>query len=227
MPSASVEIERKYDVDAAAVMPDLAGLQGVARVAPAQVHELVATYFDTADLRLRRARITLRHRSGGTDAGWHLKSPLGQDREELHVAGDDPSAPVPAELQALVRAVVRTSPLEPVARLRTRRTTYRLLSADGAPLAEVVDDQVHGVVLPETGETGLRWREWEAELATGERRLLDEVEERLLAAGAVPSSTGSKVGRVLAVGRASDPAVGADRSDVQVEPSTGRAGAPS
>ena len=208
MTTASVEIERKYDVDAGAAVPDLAGLTGVARVAPVQVHELVAAYFDTEDLRLRRAGITLRHRSGGTDAGWHLKVPLGQDREELHVAGDDPTAPVPGELQALVRAVVRTDSVVPVARLRTVRTTHALLGADGGRLAEVVDDEVHGAVLPGTGEAGLRWREWEAELGAGDRSLLDAVEERLLAAGAVPSGSGSKVGRVLAVGRPAPPAVG-------------------
>ena len=201
MATASVEIERKYDVDAATAVPDLAGLDGVAQVAPAQVHELVATYLDTDDLRLRRAGITLRHRAGGTDAGWHLKVPLGSDREELHVPGNDPTEPVPVELRALVRAVVHTAAVAPVARLRTVRTTYALLGADGARLAEVVDDEVHGVVLPETGEAGLRWREWEAELAAGDRGLLDEVEQRLLAAGAVPSGSGSKVGRVLAVGR--------------------------
>jgi inorganic triphosphatase YgiF len=43
----------------------------------------------------------------------------------------------------------------------------------------------------------LRWREWEAELVGGHRALLDGVQSRLLAAGAAPSSSASKVGRVL------------------------------
>src|SRR4051812_42639837 len=32
-----------------------------------------ATYFDTADLRLARAGLTLRRQTGGEDAGWHLQ----------------------------------------------------------------------------------------------------------------------------------------------------------
>jgi hypothetical protein len=207
MTTASVEIERKYDVETGAEVPDLSGLPGVAQLAPTVVHELVATYFDTADLRLRRSGITLRHRAGGKDAGWHLKVPLGEDREELHLPGSDPTAPVPAELHSLVRAVARTEPLVAVARLTTRRTEHRLLDAAGQELVEVVDDEVEGVVLPEGSVAPLRWREWEAELAEGDRTLLGEVEQRLLSAGAVPSTVGSKVGRVLAGRRES----GADK----------------
>lgn len=198
MTTATLEVERKYDVDAGIDVPALDGLPGVASVAPPVVLELVATYFDTADLRLRGAGVTLRHRAGGPDAGWHLKVPLGADREELQVDGDDPQAPVPEALQALVRAVVRTAPVVPVARLLTTRTVHALLDVGGAQLVEVVDDQVEGRLLDTPGVTPQRWREWEAELGTGARSLLDEVERALLAAGAARSGSGSKVGRVLA-----------------------------
>lgn len=197
MTTASVEIERKYDVDVSAHVPDLLDVTGVSSVPPAEVHELVATYFDTAGLRLRQAGITLRHRSGGDDGGWHLKVPLGEDREELHLAGDDPTAPVPQELRALVRSVARSQPLDPVARLTTRRTVRHLLDAAGTALADVVDDEVEGNVLPDGATAPLRWREWEAELGSADRSLLTEIEDRLLSAGALPSGAGSKVGRVL------------------------------
>ena len=39
--------------------------------------QLEAEHYDTDDLRLIRAGITLRRRRGGDDAGWHLKLPLG------------------------------------------------------------------------------------------------------------------------------------------------------
>ena len=198
------EIERKYDVEPGLGLPDLSEVDGVDRVGAPVVHELIATYLDTPDLRLRAAGITLRHRAGGTDAGWHLKIPIGADREEVHAEGTDPTAAVPDGLLALVRAVTRTATLLPVARLTTRRTAHRLLDAAGAVLVEVVDDQVEGLVLDPPSETTLRWREWEAELGIGPGTLLDDVEQRLLAAGAVRSDTGSKVGRVLA-SRPADP----------------------
>lgn len=198
MTTAALEVERKYDVDTTVALPDLDGLSGVERTTAPEVHQLVAHYVDTADLRLRTAGVTLRHRSGGVDAGWHLKLPLGDDREELGVPGDDPTAPVPQELHALVRALVRTRPLAPVARLTTRRTVRRLLDDAGAVLVEVVDDEVRGELVGVDEASPVVWREWEAELGTAPRSLLDEVERRLLAAGAVRSTTGSKVGRVLA-----------------------------
>ena len=208
MTTTVLEIERKYDVDTATEVPDLAGLPGVDGVSEPVEHVLVAHYVDTADLRLRAGGVTLRHRAGGDDAGWHLKLPLGDAREELQVEGGDPTAPVPAQLYALVRALVRSAPLLPVARLETRRTVRRLLDEAGAVLVEVVDDQVVGT-LTGTGQAGdaappVRWREWEAELGSADRSLLDVVEQHLLSAGAVRSTTGSKVGRVLA-GRPAEP----------------------
>ncbi|MGI8535932.1 MAG: CHAD domain-containing protein [Mycobacteriales bacterium] len=218
MTMAVLEIERKYDVDSGAVLPDLAGMPGVARTGQAAVHELVAHYLDTQDLRLRAAGVTLRHRAGGEDGGWHLKLPLGEDREELRVAGEDPTAPVPPELQALVRAIARDQPLVPVAQLITRRTVRQLLDDAGSVLAEVVDDDVQGAVPGAPEDATTRWREWEVELGSGDRELLDVVERRLLEAGAERSGSPSKVGRVLA-GRAAEPGVPAWWSGP-----TGRAG---
>src|SRR5262249_58434349 len=80
-----IETERKYDAEAGFALPDLAGLDGVAAVTGPQTYRLRAIYFDTTDLRLAAAKITLRRRTGGTDAGWHLKLPAGaHSRRELH-----------------------------------------------------------------------------------------------------------------------------------------------
>jgi uncharacterized protein YjbK len=46
-------------------------------VAEPDQHQLEAVYYDTADLALAAGRITLRRRTGGDDAGWHLKFPAG------------------------------------------------------------------------------------------------------------------------------------------------------
>ena len=64
-----LEIEQKFDADSDFERPDFAGVTtGVAAAAPV-LHRLSATYFDTADGRPQGAKITLRRRTGGTDAG--------------------------------------------------------------------------------------------------------------------------------------------------------------
>ena len=83
----------------------------------------------------------------------------------------------------------------PAVRLSTVRTVQLLLDGSGVPLVEIADDRVTACRLSDGHE--LRWREWEAELVHGHRALLDGVQERLVAAGAAPSSSASKVGRVL------------------------------
>ena len=188
----SLELERKYDVDLDAAVPDLDDLPGVAG-SDEREHLLEATYYDTDELVLRSAGITLRHRTGGTDAGWHLKLPAGRAREEVTV--DAGPGDVPEPLAALVRSRVRSRRLRPVAVLATRRTARRLLGPDGTPLAELADDRVVGRPLPTGAE--LSWREWEVELLEGDEDLLLAVQERLLPAGAAPASSASKLGRVL------------------------------
>ncbi|MCW2613576.1 MAG: domain containing protein [Frankiales bacterium] len=197
MSTGALEVERKYDVDETAQVPPLSGVVDGAVVGPVVEHLLVATYLDTPDLRLRSRGTTLRHRAGGTDAGWHLKLPAAGGRLELGCPGDDPAAPVPAELQALVRSVVRDRPLAPVAELRTTRVVHPVRGADGRVLVEVVDDHVEARLLGPDDVAPMAWREWEAELVTGDEAALDAVAARLQAAGAVPSGSSSKVGRVL------------------------------
>jgi len=80
-----IETERKYEAAADFALPDLAGLDGVATITGPRTYRLRAVYFDTPDHSLAAARITLRRRTGGTDAGWHLKLPVGTDsRREVH-----------------------------------------------------------------------------------------------------------------------------------------------
>ena len=202
-----IEIERKFDVDDGFMLPDLSG-PGPVTVAPAEVWQLSATYFDTRDLRLAAAHITLRRRTGGTDAGWHIKLPVDADtRRERHfplgpaaVAGP---VSVPGPVAAEVAGWTQGAPLGPVARLETTRTVRRLASPDGQILAEVADDQVTGS-RPDPAGPGWRpsdaWRELEVELVGGDRGLLARVAGQLVAAGARPSRSPSKLARVLGTG---------------------------
>ncbi len=194
-PTRHVEVELKFDAENAEVAPSFDGLSSVAHVEFAPTQHLDAVYFDTADHDLARHRITLRRRTGGEDAGWHLKLPAGPDaRTEVRLPLGDESAEVPEQLRDVVLAVVRDRPLGPVARIATTRGVQLLRGADGAVLAEFCDDQV----VATAGDVEQRWREWELELVeSDDRELLDRLSRRLLDAGATPAGHGSKLARVL------------------------------
>lgn len=63
------ETERKFDVVEETVSPSFEGLSAVSRVERSPSQSLAAVYFDTPGRDLARHRITLRRRTGGTDAG--------------------------------------------------------------------------------------------------------------------------------------------------------------
>jgi hypothetical protein len=196
-----IEIERKYDVDAEAQHPLLVGVGAVAVQSDPERHELVATYFDTADLTLARNSVALRVRRGGHDGGWHVKRPAEEGRTESHWPLTDGDVP-PAEVREHLRDLIGDEPLVPVARVTNLRDAVILQDAAGFEVAELTDDHVRSENL-RTGATR-EWREWEVELLAGapdtrERRtaLLDGIEERLREAGARPSSSSSKLQRAL------------------------------
>ena len=193
----SNEIERKFDVDEATILPDLAGLQGGSTVSqPSELH-LEAVYFDTSDLDLARQGVTLRRRTGGEDAGWHVKLPRGADaRSELRWPLGRATRTVPKDVLSPVRALVRDRRLVPIARVSTRRLEYRLLAEDDSVLAHLCDDHVSAERL-HGDELLQQWREWEVELDGAELTLLDVVEQRFHGLGVTRSSTGSKLRRSL------------------------------
>ncbi|SOC53367.1 CYTH domain-containing protein [Blastococcus aggregatus] len=195
-----LEIETKFDVPPSYVQPELAGVDGVASVDDPVEHRLEAQYFDAPDLRLARARITLRRRTGGADDGWHVKLPAAGDaRRELHLPLGRAVRRPPRAVLAPVAGVLRGADPVAVAQLRTRRVVTVLRDADGRPLAEVADDTVSATRL--TGPDGpaevRSWREVEVELLDGDRALLPRVGERLVAAGAERTDRASKLARAL------------------------------
>lgn len=200
MTSGHLEIEAKYDVPEGFELPGLDGLDGVAVVDEPVEHELEAVYHDTSDLRLLRARVTLRRRTGGPDAGWHLKLPAGTARRELHAPLGRAVKKPPRALAAPVAGILRGAPTSPVATLRTYRVVTQLRNGDGDVLAEVADDHVTATVpavVPGEPIEVHTWREIEVELGRGDEELIAVVAERLVAAGARPASSASKVGRAL------------------------------
>ena len=210
MTTEHVEVERKFEADETFSLPDLTGVGEVAAVGDPQEQSLEATYYDTPDLRLLRSRVTLRRRTGGADAGWHVKLPRADGaRRELHQPLGRAARTAPRAVVAPVLGLLGTAAAEPVAIITTRRIVHRLLDEGGRVLAEVADDAVVGTALAtEPGEpaTVTSWREVEVELVDGDEALLEAVTERLTAAGARPSVVPSKVGRVLD-GRLPSPAV--------------------
>jgi inorganic triphosphatase YgiF len=203
-PTEHLETELKFEVSIDFVVPELSGVADGVTVTEPEVRLLAARYFDTRDLRLAEARITLRRRTGGTDAGWHLKLPVGSDtRRELRAPLGDSETTVPPELQALVATWVDDHPLRVVAVLETRRTVRNLVSADGQILAEVADDTVTGQIpsLRDSPAEPVAWREIEVELVSGGPQILAAARSRLVAAGARPSSAASKLGRLLSTPR--------------------------
>ncbi|MFI8995195.1 CHAD domain-containing protein [Streptomyces sp. NPDC053542] len=193
------EIERKYEADGAGLppdgLPDLTGVDRVASVADRGTATLDATYYDTADRRLARDGITLRRRTGGDDAGWHLKLPVAAHvRDEIRAPL---SGTVPRALRGLLRSRVRDAELVPLVRIETARETRQLLAADGTVLAELAADRVRATRPAGPGRTA-EWAEIEVELtADGDMALLDAVEDRLLRAGLRPAGAASKAARAL------------------------------
>lgn len=193
-----VETELKFEAPRRWVMPRLDRLEGVGSVDAPKRFLQTATYLDTLDLALLRGQHTLRRRTGGTDAGWHLKTPGdGSGRVEHRLPLGRSAAIVPAELRDVVADLVGDAALVPVAQLRTRRTRRAVKDDAGTVLVLVEDDVVEATTYVD-GERIHRWREVEVELVDGTPADLEAVSGALVAAGLTPSTHPSKLGRALA-----------------------------
>ena len=175
----TVEREVKLRAGDAFRLPELGG-------EAIEPREFVSTYHDTADHRLARRGITLRHRVENGKGLWQLKLPHGNARLEL----EEPGAPTepPEALSGLLAGHLRGVPLLPIARLRTHREGVR---ADGA---EVVHDTV--AVLDHQRVTR-SFEELEVELLDGDEKTLRRLEKALRRAGAADGETRPKVFQAL------------------------------
>jgi CHAD domain-containing protein len=186
MANATEDNELKYEAPPGAALPDLRGLPHVAAQSEPEGVNLEATYLDTATYDLARAGITLRHRTGGDDAGWHLKvSRDHRRRTELRLP---PGGEPPEEFTDLLTGRLRGRVLQPVATITTRRRLCTLADEAGAPLAEVAVDTVTSQALGHSSSL-TRWGEIDVELAEGVgsvddgRELLKAADRRLRHSG--------------------------------------------
>jgi len=198
-----LETEQKYDAETGFALPDFGGLTrpGGRRAKPKRYY-LSATYFDTENLDLHRSRITLRRRVGGTDEGWHLKLPVRKDtRQELHAPLDEGgTGSIPARLTAQVEDITAGQRLRPIAILDTERTVVTVPGPTGEAMLEIADDRVTATRFGEPDEEPVTWREIEVEVISAAPEaagLLEKAGQVLREAGAKPSSSGSKLARLL------------------------------
>ena len=187
------EREVTLDVDDDWTVPDLsAAVPEGGRLETAE-HQLRATYYDTDRSTLRRLGMTLRHREGGADAGWHLKIPAGDARTEVQSRAA--AGALPTAIRRRLAGVLGDDAVRPVATIRTVRRTTHLLDAAGALVVELADDRVTGTAAGADAYPVV-WREVEVELGdAGAEEDLDRV--AALLDGARPAVVTRKITHVL------------------------------
>lgn len=215
--SSAREDEEKFAVPGEFTLPDLADPPHGIIAVPTGTLDLRATYYDTADLRLAREGITLRHRTGEDSPVWTLKLPAGGTaRTELTLPAR--TKKVPAELRTLLTAWLRGEELAPATTLRTRRQVVSLRDDTGTELAEVVDDDV--TVLQGRRTVGA-FREVEVERRGIADDSFDEVARRIVSAGAVHGQQVSKAIRALGPRAVAPSDLPAPREVLPADPAAG------
>jgi CHAD domain-containing protein len=182
----TTEREIRLDAPAGFELPRFVG-------APIAPRVFSSTYYDTPDVSLARAGITLRRRIENGVGLWQLKLPAEDGRLELEQAG----GPIlPEELTALLTAHIRSASLGPIVELQTRRTGY-VVDADDTR-AEVLLDEVE---VMDARRVANAFAELEVELQAGDARQLQSIAASLYAAGASEGAGVPKVLRALGRGR--------------------------
>lgn len=135
--------ETTYDVAPDYVSPDLTDLGPAKGRAERAAVSLDSVYFDTERRDLLSKGVTLRRRTGAADAGWQLTVPEADDHADIRVGQTGDAATVPKELAGLVAGVRRGRALRHMVTVRTDRTLYQLLDADGEVAVQLAEDRVH------------------------------------------------------------------------------------
>lgn len=195
-----VEREVKLSAPEDFSLPSMAGLATGVRDGPDERLDLNAVYFDTPDLALARAGVTLRHRTGEPGPPWTLKLPSGHNGATLtriELRFDGAGDAIPWEILDLLQGYLRSRDLQPIARLHTDRICVPLLDERGVRAASVVDDRVTAM---DGGRRTVTFHEVEFELAEGARRaghLLKAAVQRLSDAGCTAEPAQPKVVRAM------------------------------
>ena len=182
-------------------LPDLTGLVAGLTVGTDETTELTAQYFDTGDLRLTRAGMSLRFRP---PEGWTVKTATSRsgivlDRDEHVIVapgrGGGPNPKPPERALDLARAWSRTAEIVPIAEMITRRRLVELRAADGTAVVQVTDDHVSGT---HGGEPFESFREIEVELlGDADEDVARRVVRALRKAGAGKPEPVTKIVRAL------------------------------
>jgi CHAD domain-containing protein len=184
--SAQTERELKLTVESNFHLPRLPGIPMPRRL-------LISTYYDTAAYDLAHARITLRHRIERGKRSWQLKIPLGEDRQEVEVAGDQSDPP--ATLRGLLVVPLAHRKLLPVVTLRVWRTGL-LVRHGHVSIAEIALDTVSVI---KNGRTIQQFRELEIEQRQGDETALRSLERQMREAGASDHDGRPKFFRALSL----------------------------
>lgn len=196
------EVELKFVLDERVDVPSFEELGTLGVTAE---FELNALYFDTPDLALTTRNISLRRRSGGEDAGWHLKAAVPGESRKVETRAPITGARPPKILrQTLVEALgpdFAEVALVPIARIRTIRSQTPLLDPSGRVLAKICIDDVWSQVPPPSRHDGRwaepTWRELEIELVTGSPAVLEQIALILHDLGVQDAPYGSKIASAL------------------------------
>jgi len=184
--SAHIERELKLAVDSDFHLPRLPGTLLPRRL-------LISTYYDTAAYDLAHARITLRHRIEHGKHAWQLKIPLGEDRQEVEVAGNQSDAP--ATLRGLLVVPLGHRKLLPVVTLRVWRTGL-VVRHGRVVVAEVALDTVSVI---KNGRNIQQFHELEIEQRQGDETALRSLEQQMREAGASDHDGRPKFYRALSL----------------------------
>ena len=160
---------------------------------PLPQRQLISTYYDTAAYDLAHARITLRHRIERGKKAWQLKIPLGDDRQEVEVAGTQ--ADPPDALRRLLILHLGDRKLVPVVTLRVWRRGV-LVRHGRVPVAEIALDTVSVLKNDRIIE---RFRELEIEQRQGDEASLRSLERQMREAGASDHDGRPKFFRALSL----------------------------
>lgn len=197
-----LEEERKYDVDPRYTMPDLGWSRPKGgRLLPRSPASLRATYYDTPDLRLARAGISLRHRRGD-EQPWTVKLPTEAVGVRREISRPGPAGELPDEFVRLLTAYHRGASLNPVVTIRTVRRAYEVRDAADRMLVEIADDTV---TVLDGREQQATFREIEVERRHGDAALVRRIGKALRAAGATEGGFTAKHVRAIGPAAAAHP----------------------
>lgn len=154
---------------------------------------VISTYYDTTAYDLAHARMTLRHRIDRGKTAWQLKIPLGDDRQEIEVAGTQ--ATPPDSLRQLLMLHLGHRKLVPVVTLRVWRRGF-LVHHGRVPVAEIALDTVSVL---KNGRIIQRFRELEIEQRQGDEASRRALERQMREAGASDHDGRPKLFRALSL----------------------------